>query len=133
MNKSSVLQRLVLGLVVSLGLIGASLQAQAAATITIVNGNAAGIGFNDPTPVANPVGGNTGTTLGAQRLIAFQAAADIWGATLTSTQAITILATFEPLTCSATSAVLGSAGAIAIWSDFPGADVGADHLVCEGL
>ena len=39
----------------------------AAATITIVNGDPAGVGFNDPTPVA-PVGGNTGTTLGAQRL-----------------------------------------------------------------
>jgi hypothetical protein len=58
-----------------------------AATITIVNGDPAGVGFNDTTVVA-PVGGNTGTTLGAQRLIAFQAAADKWGATLTSTVTI---------------------------------------------
>ncbi|MEO5932815.1 MAG: peptidase, partial [Duganella sp.] len=39
----------------------------AAAPLAIVNGDPAGFGFNDPTPVA-PVGGNTGTTLGAQRL-----------------------------------------------------------------
>jgi hypothetical protein len=49
-----------------------------AAIITIVNNDAAGEGFNDPTPVA-PVGGNNGTTRGAQRLIVVQRAADIWG------------------------------------------------------
>ena len=38
------------------------------ATITIVNMNAPGVGFNDPTPAA-PVGGNPGTTVGQQRLI----------------------------------------------------------------
>jgi hypothetical protein len=97
-----------------------ALGAQAAATLVIVNLNAAGVGFNDPTP-ATPVGGNTGTTVGAQRLIAFQAAADIWGATLTSTVPIRIGATFEPLSCTANSAVLGSAGAIEIFSDFPNA------------
>jgi hypothetical protein len=82
---------------------------QAAATIVIQNGNAANVGFNDPTPAA-PVGGNPGTTLGQQRLIAFQAAANIWGATLNSTPTIVVLATMEPLTCTATQAVLGSAG-----------------------
>ena len=46
----------------------------AGATLTIVNANAPNTGFNDPTPAA-PVGGNTGTTVGAQRLIAFQHAA----------------------------------------------------------
>ena len=40
------------------------------AQFVIVNINAPGVGFNDPTPAA-PVGGNTGTTLGEQRLIAF--------------------------------------------------------------
>ena len=90
-----------------------------AATITIVNGNAPGVGFNDPTPAA-PVGGNTGTTLGQQRLIAFQHAANIWGAALDSTVEIQILATFEPLSCNATSAVLGSAGTRFIWANFPG-------------
>ncbi len=93
---------------------------QAAATIVIVNGNSAGEGFNDPTPVA-PVGGNAGTTLGAQRLIAFQRAADIWGATLSSPVPIRVAASFEPLPCNETGAVLGSAGAVEIFSDFANA------------
>jgi len=91
-----------------------------AATITIVNQNAPGVGFNDPTP-ATPIGANPGTTLGQQRLIAFQHAADIWGATLTSNVPIRIGASFVPLSCTDNSAVLGSAGANEIWSDFPGA------------
>ncbi len=106
--------------VLALGFGLASLQVQAAATIVIQNMNAAGVGFNDPT-VAAPVGGNSGTTLGQQRLIAFQAAANQWGATLTSSQQIVIRASFEPLSCTATSAVLGSAGAYNIWRDFAGA------------
>jgi hypothetical protein len=104
----------------ALALISAAAGAQASATIVIVNQNAPGEGFNDPTP-ATPVGGNTGTTLGQQRLIAFQRAADIWGATLTSSVTIRIGASFVPLACTANSAVLGSAGADEIWSDFPGA------------
>lgn len=109
-----------LGVLAGVLLAAAVLQAQAAATIVIQNLNAAGEGFNDPTPAA-PVGGNVGTTLGQQRLIAFQTAANIWGATLTSSQTIVIRASFEPLTCTATSAVLGSAGAWNIWRDFAGA------------
>lgn len=99
-------------------LLAAAGNAQAAATIVIVNGNAAGIGFNDPLPV-EPIGGNTGKTLGAQRLIAFQHAADIWGRTITSGVTIRIAATFEPLPCNENSAVLGSAGATEIFTDFP--------------
>ncbi|WP_457445758.1 PA domain-containing protein [Roseateles sp. P5_E4] len=109
-----------LGALAGVLLAASVLQAQAAATIVIQNLNAAGEGFNDPTPAA-PVGGNVGTTLGQQRLIAFQTAANIWGATLTSSQTIVIRASFEPLTCTATSAVLGSAGAWNIWRDFAGA------------
>jgi hypothetical protein len=97
-----------------------ALGAQAAATLVIVNLNEPGVGFNDPTPAA-PVGGNPGTTVGEQRLIAFQRAADIWGATLTSTVPIRIGASFEPLACTATSAVLGAAGAEEVFSDFPNA------------
>ena len=96
--------------------------AQAAATITIVNGNAPGVGFNDPTPVA-PVGGNPGTTLGQQRLNVFTYVASLWGAKLDSTVEIKILSTFEPLSCTATSAVLGSAGPRDVESDFPNAPV----------
>ena len=94
-----------------------SLSAFAGSRITIVNNNAPGVGFNDPTP-ATPVGGNNGTTLGQQRLNAFQFAADIWGSTLDSPIEIKILASFEPLSCTATAATLGSAGTRAIWANF---------------
>jgi hypothetical protein len=98
------------------------MQAYAAATLVIVNNDAANVGFNDPTPVA-PVGGNSGTTLGQQRLIAFQAAANTWGATLTSTVTIRIRAQWTALSCTSTSAVLGSAGATEVFANFPGAIV----------
>jgi hypothetical protein len=100
--------------------LGASSSAFGAATIVIVNNDAAGVGFNDTTAVA-PVGGNSGTTLGQQRLIAFQAAAAKWGATLDSTVTINIRAQWTALTCTATTAVLGSAGAIQVFRDFAGA------------
>lgn len=93
---------------------------RAAATISIVSDDAPGVGFFDPTPVA-PVGGNPGTTLGDQRIYAYLAAADKWGATITSVPAITILARWQALTCTATSAVLGSAGATEVFREFPGA------------
>ncbi|HKZ79804.1 MAG TPA: PA domain-containing protein [Pyrinomonadaceae bacterium] len=93
--------------------------AMGATSIVIQNGDAAGVGFNDPTPVA-PVGGNGGTTLGQQRLNAFQFAANVWGATLNSSPTIVVRATWEPLTCTANTASLGAAGTIEIWSDFPG-------------
>ena len=57
--------------------------AASAATLTIVNIDGPGEGFNDATP-ATPVGGNPGTTIGAQRLYVFQYAASIWGSLLTS-------------------------------------------------
>ena len=82
---------------------------QASATITIINMDGPGEGFNDGTHVS-AVGGNTGTTLGQQRLNCFQQAANVWGALLTSPVPIEIQAAFDPLFCTATSAVLGSAG-----------------------
>ncbi len=94
----------------------------AGATITIVNMDGPDEGFNDPTP-AFPVGGNPGTTLGQQRLIAFQHAASIWGASIDSDEEIMVQASLDPLTCTATGAVLGSAGAIQIFSDFPNAEL----------
>ncbi|WP_306393928.1 PA domain-containing protein [Telluria beijingensis] len=106
-------------LVASLGAID-NIGAARAATIVIVNENAPGVGFNDPTP-ADPVGGNPGTTLGEQRLIAFQHAADLWEATLDSDVPIRIGASFVPLSCNITSAVLGAAGATEAWANFPGA------------
>jgi len=87
----------------------------AGATVVIVNADGPGEGFNDPTPAA-PVGGNPGTTLGQQRLIAFAYAADIWGATLDSNQTIFVQAAFNPLAPN----VLGSAGATFVFRDFGG-------------
>ncbi len=113
--------RLALLLATSVGLAAAS-PAFGAATIVIQNNDPAGVGFNDPTAVA-PVGGNSGTTLGEQRLIAFQAAATKWGATLTSSVTITIKAQWTALSCTASGAVLGSAGAVSVWRDFTGAPV----------
>lgn len=98
-------------------------QAFGAAKITIINNNAPGIGFNDPTPAA-PVGGNTGTTLGEQRMNAFKEAARLWGNTLDTPVEIRILASLEPLACTPTSGVLGSTGITFIWSDFGGDTVG---------
>ena len=72
-----------------------------AATINIVNVNASGEGFNDTTAVA-PVGGNTGTTLGEQRLNCFKEAARLWGQLLPSDVTINIESSFESLTCNAT-------------------------------
>lgn len=91
-----------------------------AATITIVNLDGAGEGFNDPTVVA-PVGGNSGTTIGAQRLFVFQHAANIWGGILLSDVTILVNAKFDPLSCTATSGVLGSAGPVSVFRDFTGA------------
>jgi hypothetical protein len=95
-----------------------------AASIVIVNNDGAGEGFNDPTPVA-PVGGNWGTTLGQQRLIAFTYAANIWGACLQSNVTITVRAQMDPQFCDATSAVLGSAGTTTVHRDFAGAPLAA--------
>ena len=81
-----------------------------AATIQILSRDPAGVGFNDPTPVA-PVGGNPGTTLGEQRWNVYRYVADIWEKQLTSDVPITVSAGWEALTCDAGSAVLGSASA----------------------
>jgi hypothetical protein len=115
-----VLARLSLALLTSLVVLSFSSSAFGAATIVIQNNDAPNVGFNDATPVA-PVGGNPGTTIGQQRLNAFQFAANVWGATLVSSTPITIGARWTALPCTATSAVLGSAGAATIFHDFPGA------------
>jgi hypothetical protein len=103
----------------------------AASTIVIINNDGAGEGFNDPTPVS-PVGGNPGTTRGAQRLYVFNYAASIWGSILPSDVTIQVLAQFNPLTCSATSGVLGSAGARSAHADFSGAPL-TNMWYCQAL
>ncbi|WP_290428860.1 PA domain-containing protein [Roseateles amylovorans] len=94
-----------------------------AATIVIQSRDPAGVGFNDTTPVS-PVGGNPGLTLGEQRMYVYRYVADIWEQALQSPVTITVNAGWESLTCTATSATLGSAGAWNIWHDFPGGQPG---------
>ena len=113
----------VLGAAALLGILvlGGTLAGTAhAATITIVNADGAGEGFNDATAAA-PVGGNPGTTIGAQRLFIFQRAAAIWGILLKSNIEIKVNARFDPLSCTATSGVLGSAGPTTVHANFAGA------------
>jgi hypothetical protein len=112
--------RVLVVLVASLGALLVTADVPRAATITVVNHDGPGEGFNDPTP-ATPAGGNTGATLGAQRLNAFQFAADLWGALIDSPVEIRVGANFDPLTCGASSAVLGSAGPVTVTRDFVGA------------
>jgi hypothetical protein len=88
-----------------------------AARVVIINGDPPGVGFNDPTP-ATPVGGNAGTTKGEQALIVFERAAAIWGAALDSPVDIEVYSLFAKLTCTANTAVLGSAGALFAEADF---------------
>ena len=67
-------------------------------------------GFSDAT-VTTAIGGNPGLTLGAQRLNTFQKAADILETFLDIQIDVKVDAAFSSLSCSAGSAVLGSAGA----------------------
>jgi hypothetical protein len=100
----------------------------AATTITIINLDGPGEGFNDPTPAA-PVGGNPGTTVGQQRLNAFNFAASIWEAILDSPVEIRIGARFDPLSCGPTGGVLGAAGPAAVYRDYPGAPLASTWYV----
>ena len=102
-----------------------------AATVVIQNVDGANEGFNDPTPVA-PVGGNPGTTLGAQRLNAFTYAANLWAARLQSGVTIVVQAKMDPQTCTSTSAILGSAGTTTVHRNFSGAPV-ANTWYCQAL
>ncbi len=99
----------------ALALVAAASQA---ATIVVTSRDPAGSGFNDPTPVA-PVGGNPGTTLGEQRMNVYKYVAHIWEQNLDSSVTITVNAGWENLTCTSTTAVLGSASPWNIWFDVP--------------
>lgn len=77
--------------------------------VLILNNDAPGTGFNDPAPVA-PVGGNSATTLGQQRLKVFEAAAQMWQNYLDTNVDIRVQARFTPIQgCTATEGVLGQA------------------------
>ena len=107
--------------------------AYARATFVIENADPPGVGLNDPTPVA-PVGGNTGRTLGEQRLIALRYAADIWAELIDSAVPIIVQVNFTSLPCAISGAAeLGHAnpyGAVANL-DAPGAD--PDFYYCAAL
>ena len=96
--------------------------AASGANLVIVVTDPAGQGFNDPAP-ASPVGGNMATTVGGQRLNVFKEAARIWSGLLPSKVDIKINSSFQSLTCSATTAVLGSAGTSSIFANFPNAPI----------
>jgi cysteine-rich repeat protein len=102
MKKSYLASGLVL---IALGL--STGNARAAAKFVIRSG----AGFDDATPVS-PVGGNPGTTLGAQRTNAFKHALDIWGEVITSDVPIVVDISLAELdACNGTSIVLGQAAA----------------------
>ncbi len=87
-----------------------------AADLQLQNADAAGVGLNDPTPAA-PVGGNTATTIGGQRLRVYQYAMALWGNVLGTNAPVLIRASFPALACTASSATLGSAGALWVAND----------------
>jgi hypothetical protein len=93
--------------------------ASAKSTFVVNNLDPPGVGFNDPTP-ASPVGGNTGTTIGQQRQIAFKYAADIWGKALDGPVPIVIDAMFAPLDCNGGLITLGHARAQTLVASVPG-------------
>jgi PA domain len=91
-----------------------------AANLVLINVDAPGVGFNSTTP-ATPVGGNAGTTVGAQRLIAYQRALELWGKTLKSNVNINVQGSFAGLACTTGGGTLAQAGATAVFSNFPNA------------
>ena len=109
----------------ALALVFAAMLAQpaaqaAAAPILIVDRDSTGEGLDDPTP-ASPVGANPATTLGAQRRWVLERVAAAWGDRLHSDVPIEFAISFDPLECTANSAVLGSTGPSTAAHDFVGA------------
>src|SRR5688572_18471482 len=115
-RRSCPMNKKLLTLAVAVGVAFAGMATSQAAELIPVNFDDPGEGYNDPTPIA-PAGGNPGTTVGEQRRLVAQFAADLWGAVLRSDEPVHIGAQFNPLAPN----VLGSAGATFVFSDFPGA------------
>jgi hypothetical protein len=67
-------------------------------------------GFTDGTGIS-AVGGNNGASIGAQRTLSFIKAAEILADKVVSSQIIVVDANFTVLSCTTSSAILGSAGA----------------------
>jgi hypothetical protein len=110
----------VLLLVLLVVLVSAS-PAAGQATFQVLNGDAAGTGLNDTTPVS-PVGGNTATTLGAQRMAALQYGLSLWASRINSSLPIRVQASFSTgstITCTATQAILAFTGPQEVFRDDP--------------
>ena len=91
-----------------------------AAEFVLVNIDGPGVGLNDTTP-ATPVAGNPGTTLGEQRVNAFEAALERWGGVISSPVPILVQASMPDLFCDPNSALLGQASVANIFRDFSAA------------
>lgn len=112
-----------------LALAGALIAPAAAVEIQLVNLDiGTGIGLDDPSP-RTPIGGNPGTTLGQQRQIAYQFAADLWSAVFAGDAPVRVTASFQPLSCTPTSGTLAQAGALSVFRDFPDAIPGTWYHV----
>ncbi|WP_376695050.1 hypothetical protein [Wenzhouxiangella sp. EGI_FJ10305] len=109
------------GNMVSVILIASALASPAlAAEFIIVNLDDPNEGLNDITAVS-PEGGNSGTTLGEQRMMVLEEAAARWAEFLELSVDIRVGAKFDVLDCSETSGILGSAGPDFVDRDFTGA------------
>jgi PA domain len=113
------INKTLLAAAVTLGLTGSPAMA---VDLQLRNVDPPGVGFNDPTPAA-PVGGNAGTTVGQQRLIAYRKALELWGKTLAGDVTVVVRGSFAGLTCTSGGGTLAQAGALQIWSDFPNASL----------
>jgi len=102
--------------------------AQARATLVA---NIQGDGFSDATSVA-PVGGNPGTTLGAQRKFVVQRALEMWGELLDSSVPITVDVSFIDLGCS-DFLTAAQAAPIAFYSELPIANIDPSALYVSAL
>ena len=109
-------------LAIALALLIATAGAASAVSFNIINRDGPAEGLNDLTAVV-PVGGNSGTTLGAQRLEALQYAAGLWGARLTSSVPIDVDAWFDPHPCDVSGATIGTWGPTFWHRDFAHAPV----------
>ncbi len=89
--------------------------------IMLINNDGANEGFNSNQPLFANQTGNSGATLGQQRLNVFQAAADYWESKIDSPVTIRVGINFDPLFCGPNSATLGSAGPNSVFRNFANA------------
>ena len=82
------------------------------------------LGFDDPTSVVSDITGAP-TTLGEERRVCFEAAADVWSKYLRITVPVEVEAVFSNQGGSQFGAPLAFAGPLAVFSDFANAPVGS--------